>query len=65
MTMVLLYVFGAIMFAMILALLTWGAAQAGAGREFARLGYENRLDITQALHREFLEQIDRRLAGTS
>jgi hypothetical protein len=65
MTMLLLWIFGSISFAMVVAFCTWGAAQAGAGREFARLGPDGGLDVIDAFHEEIVDRCDRMLAGTS
>lgn len=66
MTTLLLYVFGSFAFIMLLTLLTWGAAQAGAGREFTReferLYRQDQLDATDAMRRELLDRTDRLLA---
>ena len=67
MTMILLYVFGSIAFALALSWLTWAAAQAGAGREFIRefdrLCRQDSLDAMDALHRELLDRTDAILAA--
>jgi hypothetical protein len=65
MTTLLLYVFSGIAFVLTLSWLTWAAAQAGAGREFARMGFESKLDIMDAFHEEFMNRCDRTLAGIS
>jgi len=36
--------------------------QAGAGREFARLGFDGGLDAIDAMHRELLDRTDAMLA---
>lgn len=62
--MLLLWIFGSFLAAMLAAWALWGAAQAGAGREFDRLGSESDLDAIDALHRELLDRSDAMLAVT-
>jgi len=62
MTMLLLWIFGGFLLAMLTAWTAWGAAQAGAGREFARLGFDGGLDAIDAMHRELLDRTDAMLA---
>jgi len=62
--MLLLWIFGGLMLAMAISFCTWGAAQAGAGREFTRLGFDGGLDAIDAMHRELLDRTDAMLAVT-
>lgn len=62
--MLLLWIFGGLMLGMAASWAIWGAAQAGAGREFDRLGFSGDLDAIDALHRELLDRTDAMLAVT-
>lgn len=65
-TPILLMIFGSFAFIMLLTLLTWAAAQAGAGREFAReferLYRQDAKDAMEAIHQELLDRTDAILA---
>jgi len=62
MTLILLWIFGPVLLIMVAAFCIHGAAQAGAGREFARLGFDGGLDAIDAMHRELLDRTDAMLA---
>ena len=62
MTIILLWIFGGLVLAMSISWVIWGAMQAGAGREFARLGFDGGLDAIDAMHRELLDRTDAMLA---
>lgn len=60
--MTLLVIFGSFAAVMITAFCTWGAAQAGAGREFARIGQDDGRDVAEVLWAQRMNDTDAFLA---